>query len=36
MGSTISTPAYTGAEMGEQPYTEGAVQMIHELNYIKL
>lgn len=36
MGRTISTPTYTGAETGGQPYTEDAVQMIHELSYIKL
>lgn len=36
MDSTISIPAYTGAETGEQPYTEDTVQMIHELSYIKL
>ena len=32
MGSIISIPTYTRAETGEQPYSEDAVEMIHELN----
>jgi hypothetical protein len=32
MGSTVSTPAYARAETGEQPCSEDAVEMIHELS----